>query len=194
MRKLKLQVQLSVDGYLASVDEKTDWFVWNWGEPWTWDEELKKYHNDLTSSVDCILLSRKMAVEGFVHHWAAAALRGGDQSRFAKKIGDAKKIVFSKTLDKSVWDNTTIAKGNFVDEINELKRQEGKDIIAYGGATFVSSLIRARLVDEYHLFFNPVVLGKGLPIFGELDTPMNLNPVSAKKYPSGMTVVRYDAR
>jgi len=102
--------------------------------------------------------------------------------------------VFSKTLDKSVWDNTAIASGDFVHEINKLKTQEGKDIIAYGGATFVSSLIRARLVDEYHLFVNPVVLGKGLSIFGDVDSRMDLNLVSAKKYDSGVTVMRYDVK
>lgn len=66
MRKLTLEVQMSVDGYIAEKNGNTDWMVWNWGDEWNWDDELKKYHTDLTKSVDGILLSRKMAEAGFI--------------------------------------------------------------------------------------------------------------------------------
>ncbi|MFL6508098.1 MAG: dihydrofolate reductase family protein, partial [Nitrososphaeraceae archaeon] len=76
------------------------------------------------------------------------------------------KVVFTKTLNKSKWVNTDIATGDLTDEINKLKRQEGKkDIIVYGGASFDSSLIKAGLIDEFHLFVKPAVIGNGMTIF-----------------------------
>jgi len=62
-------------------------------------------------------------------------------------MNNTTKVVFAKTLDKSEWDNTVLAKGDLVDEITKLKKQEAKDIIAYGGGTFVSHLIKQGLVD-----------------------------------------------
>jgi hypothetical protein len=61
MRKLKLETQVSIDGFIAGIDGNTDWMIWNWGPDWTWDEELQLYHTELTKSVDCILLSKQMA-------------------------------------------------------------------------------------------------------------------------------------
>jgi dihydrofolate reductase len=197
MRKLKLQVQMSVDGYIADVNGKADWMIWNWSPEWTWDDALRKYFIDLKQSVDCVLLSRKMAVEGFIGHWARVAENPNDpQAAFARKITSARKIVFTKTLDESApaaygWNNTAIANGDLVSEINKLKSQEGKDIIVYGGASFVSSLIKAGLIDEYHLFINPTVLGDGMPIFEELDSKLNLTFVDARPYDCGVTVLNY---
>ena len=72
------------------------------------------------------------------------------------------KVVFTKTLDKSDWPNTDIATGDFRDEITKLKNPDGGDIIVYGGASFDSSLIREKkLIDEFYLFVNPIVMGSG---------------------------------
>jgi dihydrofolate reductase len=193
MRKLKLQVQISVDGYIADANGKTDWMIWNWGDEWTWDGELRKYHNNVIASVDCILLSRKM-VEGssFIQHWATMAeKKDNPQSGFANHIRKTHKVVFTKTLKKSEWDNTVLAKGDLADEINKLKNQNGKDIIVYGGATFVSSLIKAELVDEFHLLVNPAALGNGMTIFKELDSKLNLTLVKSKSYDCGIVVLEY---
>jgi dihydrofolate reductase len=200
MRKLKLQVQMSVDGYVADTNGKTDWMVWNWGNEWSWDHELKKYFNDLTASIDCVLLSRKMAVEGFIGHWAKVAEDPTtDQAEFAQKITAARKVVFTKTLTQldattNGWSNTDIAKGDFTSKINILKNQQGKDIIVYGGASFASSLIKARLVDEFYLFINPTVLGDGMPIFEELGSKLNLIPAQSKLYRCGVMVVKYELK
>src|SRR5882762_3327444 len=106
MKKLILEVQMSVDGYIADKNGKTDWMLWNWGDEWNWDIELRKYHNDITASVDCILLSRKMAEEGFIHHWANMAEKNDNpQYGFANKIKETYKVVFTKTLNKSEWAN-----------------------------------------------------------------------------------------
>ena len=76
--------------------------------------------------------------------------------------------IFTKTLIKSEWDNTVLAKGDLVTEVNKLKNQNGKDIIAYGCGKFVSALIKENLIDELHLFINPSIIGNGMPIFRDV--------------------------
>ena len=127
MRKLKLQVQMSVDGFISGPNGEMDWMVWDW------DDDLKEYAEEITEPVDCIVLGRKLA-QGFIPHWAAVAANP-DGSEFAagRKFSDTSKVVFTKTLGQSEWDNTVLAKGDLVDEISRLKKQDGKDIIAYGG-------------------------------------------------------------
>lgn len=194
MRKLILQTQMSVDGFIADTHGTIDWLVWDWGVDWNWDDDLKEDFNSTIASVDCILLSRKMAVGGFFAHWAEAA-RDQDDPRFAyaKKLNDAHKVVFTKTLRKLEWPNASIASGELVDEISELKAQTGENIIAYGGATFVSSLIKAGLIDEYQLFINPTALGNGLAIFDRLDGKLDMTLFSSKAYDCGIAVLKYVA-
>ena len=122
MRKLKLQVQISVEGYIAGPNGEMDWMTWNW------DDKIKACVNELTDSVDTILLGRKMT-PGFIGHWSSVTDPADPSYAFAKKMMDKPKLVFSKTLDKSGWENTVIAKGDLVDEVNKLKSQNGKDII-----------------------------------------------------------------
>ena len=161
MRKLKLETQVSIDGFIADINGKTDWMIWNWGPEWTWDEELQRYHTELTKSADCILLSKQMAEEGFNAHWKKVTEDPLDpQFNFAKHVTDTRKIVFSTTIDRSAeipggWQNTEIAEGNFVDVVRQLKKHDGKDIIVYGGSTFVGTLIKAGLIDEFHLLISP---------------------------------------
>ena len=192
MRKLILQVQMSVDGYIADKNGKTDWMLWNWGDEWNWDIELRKYFNNITESVDCILLSRKMAEEGFIHHWAImAGKHDNPQHEFANKIKETSKVVFTETLDKSKWDNTVLAKGHITEEVNKLKNMPGQNIIAYGGATFASSLIKSGLVDEFHFIINPVALGGGLSIFQTMTSTLNLSLVNSTSYTCGIVVLKY---
>ena len=76
-------------------------------------------------------------------------------------------------------------------EVNDLKRQPGGDIIAYGGATFVSSLIKEGLIDEFHLFVNPVAIGEGMPIFEKLEQKQNLTLVKSIAFDCGIVVLCY---
>ena len=73
MRRLVLQMQMSVDGYVAAADPDLVWQVWDWGDHWIWDDQLADDFNAVFRSIDCILLSRKIAQEGFLDHWTAAA-------------------------------------------------------------------------------------------------------------------------
>ncbi len=181
MRKLKLQMQLSVDGFVAGPNSEMDWMHWNW------DEELLTFVSNLTDSIDTILLGRKMA-DGFISHWATVVENPNDPSRaFGKKMTDTPKVVFTKTLDKS-WPNTTLAKNDIADEVAKLKNQAGKDIIVYGGANFVSSLISRSLIDELYLFINPTAIGKGMQIFIDR-TKFQL--ITAKPFECGIVLLCY---
>ena len=196
MRKLKLLTQLSVDGYLADSSGKTDWMVWNWGPIWNWDKELQEWFTDLTMSIGCILLSRKMAEEGFISHWKKVMEKPDDpQFPFARKIVSTPKVVFSRKLQKSDpivlgWENATLAQGDTTEEINRLKGQKGNDIIVYGGASFVSHLIRNHLVDELILIVNPIALGSGMKIFHE---KTHLKPTGVHPFSCGVNVLTYSA-
>lgn len=110
------------------------------------------------------------------------------------RIVNIKKIVFSKTLDQSEWENTELAKGNLAVEINQLKSQKGKDIIVYGGSSFVSELIKEGLIDEFYFFVNPVALGKGLPIFDKIDQFLKLDLKNTIVYDCGIVMLNYEPR
>lgn len=188
MRTLKLQVQMTVDGYVAGPNGEMDWMNFNW------DDELKDYVTALTEPVDCIVLGRKLA-EGFIPHWAGVASDPNNPEFTAgQKFTDTHKVVFSKTLEQSVWDNTTLAKGDLPEEITRLKKQTGQDIIAYGGATFVSALIKESLIDEFHLFINPAAIGNGMPIFKALDRTQGLNLVKSRAFDCGIVVLHYERK
>jgi dihydrofolate reductase len=189
MRKLKLQVQLTLDGYVAGPTGEMDWMNF------TQDDALDAYVNALTDSSDTILLGRKMT-DGFVNYWTDV-VTNQPESRdfaFAKKMVDMPKIVFSKTLHESTWNNTKLANGNLVDEITNLKNQEGKDIIVYGGATFVSALIKHGLIDAYHLCVNPTAIGTGMSIFSQLGQNLQLTLVNATPFACGEVVLHYEPK
>jgi dihydrofolate reductase len=185
MRKLKLQVQMTIDGFVAGPKGELDWMTW------TWDDELINYVSELTDSVDTILLGRKMT-DGFISHWANVT-KNPDNPEYsaAKKFVELPKIVFSRTLNKSIWDNTVIAKGDYVEYINGLKEKSGKDIIVYGGADFVSSLVRKNLIDEYHLFINPSSIGTGMTIFNNIDDKLNLKLIESNAFECGIVMNKY---
>ena len=186
MRKLKLQMQTTIDGFVARPNGELDWMMFDW------DDELKKYVNELIDSSDTILMGRKMTDE-FVNYWTKAVENPENpEYTFAKKMLDTPKIVFTKTLDHSSWANTVLAKGDIVEEVNRLKNQTGKDILVYGGADFVSSLIKENLIDEYNFFINPTAIGRGLTIFGKLeDKKFSLKLSHSQAYNCGIVVNTY---
>lgn len=183
MRKLKLQMQKTVDGFVGGPNGELDWMQWNW------DDGIKKYVDELTDSVDTILLGRKMT-DGFISHWTNAVKNRDETYPFAKKMVDYSKVVFTKTLDKSEWENTILAKGDIGDEVNKVKNQQsGKDIVVYGGANFVTSLIKNNLIDEYYLFVNPSAIANGLTIF---EGRTNLKFVESIPFECGVVLLKYE--
>ena len=193
MRKLILQMQTSVDGYVGRAGDGPGWQVWNWGPECPWDAPLKARFNAVFQDVDTILLSRKILEGGYLDHWTQFAHDYGDSPDFdfARRIVDARKVAFSNTLQNTKWTGVELARRPLVEEINVLKAESGRDMIAFGGAGFASALIANNLVDEYQFYVNPVALREGLSIFRERDADANLQLKEAKDYACGVVVVRY---
>ena len=187
LRKLKLQVQMSIDGCIAGPNDEMDWLVLD-------DDKLNEYVNELTDTVDTILMGRKMT-DVFISYWSDVMSKPDDPAyAFAKKMIEIPKVVFTKTLSKSEWINTDVATGDLKDEITKLKSQNGKDIIVYGGASFDSSLIREKLIDEFYLFINPFLMGTGKTIFKDLSEIQKLSLVESIAFESGVVLLHYEVK
>lgn len=185
MRKLKLQVQMTVDGFIAGQHGEMDWICFSW------TDDIINYAREITEPVDTILLGRKLA-EGFIPHWENVVLDPKNpEYEGGLKYTSTPKIVFSKTMNKSIWNNTEIANGELVEEITILKNKKGSDIIAYGGGTFVSALIKNKLIDELHLFVNPAAIGNGMPIFKELTVMQKFSVIDVKHFACGIITLIY---
>ena len=186
MRTLKLQMQISLDGFVSTgPNDEQKWVTWAW-------KEIEPYVMELNSTSDTIIIGRKLAVD-FIPYWQETSTKSEDPMyELAKLIVGFKKVIFTKTLDKSEWDNTELAKGELVAEIKKLKEQNGKDIIVVGGSSYVSDLVKAELIDEFHLFVNPVILGKGVSIFDQLDKFKQLKLKKTIVFESGIVLLNYE--
>ena len=165
MRKIVAALQMSVDGFIEGPNGELDW-VASWEDPF-----------DMLPEVDACILGRKMYA-GYEQYWQAVldnpkqALpftgkpAGKGEIVYARFASKTPHMVLSKTLDKAAWKNTRIVRD--VQEIRDMKRQQGKDIYAVGGATLVSSLLNHDLVDELRLAVQPVVLGGGTALFKDV--------------------------
>ncbi|RYY53332.1 MAG: dihydrofolate reductase [Chitinophagaceae bacterium] len=179
MGKIKLQVQISLDGFIAGPAGEMDWVVSEW------DRELKDYVGALMEGVDHILLGRKLA-EGFIPYWAANASEEG-----AAFMNETRKTVFSRTLRDSPWKDVVVEQGNAGAKIRTVKESSKKDLIVYGGADFASSLVAEGLIDEFFLMVNPTILGRGLSIFEKNRELYLLEASEAKTFGCGITVLHY---
>jgi dihydrofolate reductase len=176
-------MQITVDGFVAGPEGQLDWMTWEM------DETLIAFINQLTDTSDTILMGRKMT-EGFVNYWEGVQ-PDSPEYEFAQKMVTMPKVVFSKTVTSMSGRNVRVENGPIVDAVNELKHQDGKDLIAYGGATFVRSLIENQLIDELNLFVNPIAIGDGLRIVSGR-TPLKL--LASTAYGSGIVVNTYGRR
>ncbi len=182
MRKLKLQMQITVDGCVAGPEGQLDWMTWQEDLP------LRALITELADTSDTILMGRKMT-PGFVKYWEEVATKpDSPQHPFALKMVGLPKVVFSRTLQHTEGKNDRVENADLVQAVNRLKSQPGKDLLVYGGATFVSSLLEHGLIDELYLFVNPVAIGEGMRIFRQR-TPLQL--VSSTAYSGGKVVTRY---
>ncbi|MFI7612118.1 dihydrofolate reductase family protein [Nonomuraea terrae] len=181
MRKLKLQVQTTIDGYLAGPDGRMDWLTM----PWT--DDMNAHVDALTDSVDCIVLGRRLA-EGFIPAWESRP--EGEDQKSIDWMNDTPKVVISRSLTESPWKNAVVEGGDLTETVNRLKSGPGGDLITYGGATLVSGLIAGGLIDELHLFVNPVSVGGGLPVFP--DSRQRFRLVAARPFDCGITALHYE--
>jgi dihydrofolate reductase len=183
MRKLKLQMQMTVDGFMAGPEGQLDWMTFEM------DPQLLAFINELTDTSSTILLGRKMT-PGFIQYWESVGPDSPEYS-FARKMVETEKVAFSRTLHHMDGKNLRVHAGEAAEGVEALKRQPGKDILVYGGATFVSSLIERDLIDELNFFVNPVAIGNGLRVFHNR-VPLSL--IASKAYASGIVVSTYRRR
>ena len=183
MRKVKLQMQITVDGFVAGPNGELDWMTWNM------DERIIAFINHLTDTSDTILMGRKMT-EGFVNYWEGVK-QDSPEYEFAQKMIDTPKVVFSGTVSSMQGRNVTVENRPLVEAVEELKAKPGKDIVVYGGASFVSSLIEHDLIDELHLFVNPIAIADGLRIF---TSRKPLERIASVAYGCGIVINSYVRR
>lgn len=193
MRKMILQMQMSIDGFLGRKGQGPKWQQWDWGKDCTWDEKLIQALNDTLEDVDCILLGRNILEGGYLEHWTEMAklYPANPEFAFAKRIVDVRKVVISRTLAKSKWPRTEIAKLPLAEEVRRLKAEVGKTIIAFGGVGLAASLIESDAIDEFQFYINPVALNEGLTIFNKTDVDTKLCLLGTQGYDCGIVVNRY---
>lgn len=183
MRKLVLSMGVSLDGLVARPGPLG---AGGWGLP-PEDPALKQRKLDWMSDVDLHLMGRN-TYEEMAGFWPTS------DDAYAAPMNEIPKVVFSRTLVRAEWADSRIARGELAEEITELKRQPGKDMLAWGGAAFAQSLSRLGLVDEYRLILQPVALGDGLPLFKDLSEPLQLELISAQTYSTGAALHIYRSR
>lgn len=200
MRELILKMSISIDGFVSDMDGTNKWMFGadqeakNWSVETLWDAGLH------------IMGSRTF--RSMAGWWPTST------DMFAPPMNQIPKAVFSRqrpaTLDEvrphvgsrqsgerqsgaESWAEAYVANGDLTEEISRLKAQDGKPIIAHGGVSFARSLIARGLIDRYVLLVCPVVLGKGLSLFSELDAPMRLKLASSKAFPGSAVAQIYYA-
>ena len=176
---------MTIDGFVAGPDGQLDW-MWASGER---DESVFQRVIDLADSCDTILLGRKMTRE-FIDHWENVVDNQPDspEQALAQRMVNMRKIVFSRTQTAINGRNVETENGDLATAVQALKKEPGKDIMVYGGAGFVSSLISQDLIDEYFIFSNPVAIGNGLSIFKETKF---LKLESSVSYKNGKILNKY---
>jgi dihydrofolate reductase len=180
VRKLVLMMGVSLDGLVARPGK---FGAGGWGLP-PEDPALKARKLGWLREAGLHLMGRA-TYEEMAGFWP------GSDDEYAAPMNDIPKVVFSTTLSKADWPQSTIASGDLADEISALKGESGKDLIAWGGAAFAQSLSRLRLVDEYRLVVQPVALGDGLPLFAGLTGPFVLDLIEARAYDDGAVLHVY---
>ncbi|GGP99617.1 riboflavin biosynthesis protein RibD [Actinomadura coerulea] len=181
MRKFKLQVQVTADGYMAGPNGEMDWMTF----PWT--DDISAYIDALMRPVDCIVLGRRLA-EGFIPAWESGP--EGETQEAIDQINNTPKVVISDGLTESPWKNAEVAGGDLTEIVNDLKSRPGGDLIAYGGGTLVRDLIARGLLDDLYLFVNPTAIGTGMPVFPE-GGYQRLDLVESRLFDCGIAVMHY---
>jgi dihydrofolate reductase len=156
------------------------------------DDELHRHFNELFKSADTVLYGRityQLMEAGWppiVQHPTGKA----PMDEFAVLIDDIEKIVFSGSLRQLPWRNSRLATAPLQDEVNALKAKPGKYILA-GSPSLIVALSNMGLIDEYQLALQPIVLGKGLPLFKNITNRLQLSLLQTKTLASGVIILYY---
>ena len=182
MRNLYVFNMITVDGFFEGAQK------WDLG----WHNVDAEFNDFAIAQLDDtgMLLFGRVTYQGMAGYWASPdAIK--DDAQVANRMNAIPKAVFSRTLEKADWNNTRLIKTNIPEEILKLKQASGKEIALFGSANLMATLAQHNLVDEYRLIVNPVVLGKGGPLFAETLGPLKLKLLQARPFKSGNVLLCY---
>ena len=178
---------VSLDGVMEAPGGGEDFKHAGWTFEIERGDEGDKFKLDETLSSEALLLGRK-TYEGFAAAWPSRT----DEVGFADKFNSMPKYVVSSTLENPEWNNTTVLKGDPVEEVSKLRQRPGGDIVVHGSAQLVQTLLEHDLVDELRLMIYPVVLGTGKRLFGETSDKRRLRLTDSKTVGDGITICIYE--
>ena len=184
MRKLILRISISIDGFIESSDGKVDFAKSRSPEGAAWLAEK-------IGQAGAHLMGRKAFCE-MASFWPTAS------GVLAKPMNEIPKIVFSKkgfdpaqASSAKSWAEAKVLTGDLAEEIKNLKKQTGKDLIAHGGVEFAQNLVQTGLIDEFWLATHPVAAGNGFRLFEKLSKPLYLKLIDTKVFSTGAMVNIY---
>jgi dihydrofolate reductase len=182
MRKLVTDHLLSLDGYCCGVNDEIDWF--------RFDEESQEWSRNLLRAAGSIVLGRR-TYELLMQYWPTAQARK-DEPVISENLTALPKLVFSRTLEFSIWENTQFVRRPVAEVIREMKQGSGRPILLIGSSSLLAELWKEQLVDELNVRVQPIVLGKGRPLFALSETRQNLAPRECRMFQSGVAALRYE--
>ena len=188
MRKLVLFAHISLDGFAADSHGGLDFLIYN--------EELQQFADELVKTVGAPVYG-KNTYQLMAGYWPTvlvdptASQQELDHARWVQQIP---KIVFSTTLPGADWHNTTLIKGNVVEAVNQLKQQDGNDLVIFGSPGLAKSLMNLGLIDEYKLTLHPILLGEGIRLFDSPSPRRKLRLLASKTLGSGVVTLHYTGR
>jgi dihydrofolate reductase len=178
---------VSLDGVMEAPGGGEDFKHAGWTFEIERGDEGDKFKLDETLSSEALLLGRK-TYEGFAAAWPSRT----DEVGFADKFNSMPKYIVSSTLENPEWNNTTVLKGDPVEEVSKLRQRPGGDIVVHGSAQLVQTLLEHDLVDELRLMIYPVVLGTGKRLFDETSDKKRLRLTDTKTVGDGITICIYE--
>ncbi len=184
MRKIIVFNLISLDGYFARENGDIDWH--------NVDEEFNDFAVEHTAEFGTIIFGHT-TYKLFEEFWPKAitdSTLSPEDHKIAQIIDDVEKIVFSKTLKEVTWKNSKLFHDIDKKEVKKWKQEEGKPMAIFGSGTIVQEFTRLGLVDEYRLLLNPIILGKGKPMFKDVDQ-MKLKLLSTKTFGNGNVLLCY---
>ena len=188
--QLTLTTFMSLDGVMQgpggrNEDPSAGFTQGGWMVPYA-DEAMGRFVTDWFAAADAFLLGRT-TYEIMAAYWPQVS--GEDE--VARKLNDLPKYVVSRTLDKVTWNNSTQIKGDPVKEVIRLKGEAGQELQVHGSGKLAQTLIRHDLIDEYRLWFHPLVLGGGKRLFPEGQPPIALKLIETMTTGTGIVIHIY---
>lgn len=184
-RRLVVTEYISLDGVIEDPVGMEGSELGDWTGPFSRGPKGDKFKHEELMASDALLFGR-LTYEAFAAVWPTVK----DEEGFAERINTLPKFVASKSLKTASWTNSTVLSGDLADEVRTLKAQDGGDILVYGSAAVVHTLMPFDLIDEYRLMVYPTVLGRGKRLFPE-GVRSQLRLAACEQFGSGIVLLRY---